>query len=103
MWRALSASVFIGDPAWAWRRRVIFAGCALALAGVVQAVWIEKDHAWGAVVLAQSWTAFGATVAIYVGLAVTDEHLKRETERKERTSEDQRQGPASADGARGQG
>lgn len=82
LWQRLSDATFTGDRAWAWRRRVIFAGCALALAGVVQAVWFEKDHAWGAVVLAQSWTAFGATVAIYVGLAVTDEHLRRETDRK---------------------
>ena len=81
-WSTLSSAIFTGEREWAWRRRIIFVGCALALAGVIQSIWIEKDHAWGAVVMAQCWTAFGATLAVYVGLAVTDDHLKRETERK---------------------
>lgn len=85
MWRAFAAALMAGDPNWAWRRRVIFAGCTLAMASVVQAVWFEPDHQWGAVVLAQSWTAFGATLAIYVGGALTDDHFRRETDRKAQT------------------
>lgn len=82
MWQALANGIFIGDRNWAWRRRVTFIGCAMALAGVAQAVWFEPDHAWGAVVLSQSWTAFGATLAIYAGLAVADDKFKRDSERK---------------------
>ena len=82
MWSAIGNAIFTGERSWAWRRRVIFAGCTLALASVVQAVWFEPDHAWGAVVLAQSWTAFGAVLAVYVGGALTDDHFKRESERK---------------------
>ena len=70
------------DPAWAWRRRVIFAGCIMALLGVAKAQWFEADHSWGTVLLAQSWAAFAATAGLYLGLSVTDAHLKRETERK---------------------
>lgn len=70
------------DPTWAWRRRVTFAGCTMALSGVAKAQFFEPNHEWGAILLAQSWAAFGAILGLYLGLAVTDSHLKRETERK---------------------
>lgn len=76
-WRLIGHAVFTGDRGWAWRRRVTFAGCATALACVVQATWFETDRQWAAVLLAQSWTAFGATLAIYVGAAGYDDHQKR--------------------------
>lgn len=77
MFRALRNVVFIGDPSWAWRRRVLFTGCAVALACVVHATWFEPDKAWAAVLLAQSWTAFGGTAALYAGLATYDDNKKR--------------------------
>jgi hypothetical protein len=49
----------------------------MALAGVAKATWFEPDKAWAAVLLAQSWAAFGATLIIYVGAAGYDDHQKR--------------------------
>jgi ABC-type Fe3+-siderophore transport system permease subunit len=77
MWRALSDAIFIGDPNWAWRRRVTFAGCAVALAGVIHATWFDHDIAHASMVMTNSWTAFAATLAIYVGMSTGDDHLKR--------------------------
>lgn len=51
----------------------------MALAGVAKATWFEPDKAWAAVLLAQSWTAFGATLGIYVGAVLYDDHQKRKT------------------------
>lgn len=84
MWQAIFPP---SDPNWAWRRRVAFAGCTMALSGVAKATWFEPNHEWGAILLAQSWAAFAATAGLYFGLAVTDAHLKRETERKAEAEE----------------
>lgn len=81
MWKTLSDAVFTGERSWAWRRRVTFAGCAMALACVAKAAWLEPDKAWAAVLLAQSWAAFGATLALYAGLSTYDDHLKRKEPR----------------------
>lgn len=78
----ISHSIFTGERSWAWRRRVTFAGCTMALAAVAKATWYEPDKAWAAVLLAQSWTAFGATLAVYFGATGFDEHQKRKLEQK---------------------
>ena len=72
------AAIFVGEKSWAWRRRVLFTGCAVALSGVATAQWFTADTAWAAVLLAQSWTAFGATAALYAGLATYDDQKKRQ-------------------------
>lgn len=77
LWRLLGAAIFTGERSFAWRRRVTFAGCAMALAGVAKAVWWTPDKQWAAVLLAQSWAAFGATLAVYVAAAGFDDHQKR--------------------------
>lgn len=77
MWRALQHAIFTGDRNWAWRRRMTFAGCAVALFGVLHAILWEPDHAWGAVVLTNCCALFGATLTIYAGLATVDDNLKR--------------------------
>jgi hypothetical protein len=77
MFKFLRHAIFVGDPTWAWRRRLLFTGCAMALAGVATAQWFTPDTAWAAVLLAQSWAAFGATAAIYAGLATYDDNQKR--------------------------
>ncbi len=82
IWQTLAGAVFTGEKSWAWRRRMVFAGCATFLAGVIHAIWFDHDLAHATMVMTNCATGFGATLAIYVGLAVTDEHLKRETERK---------------------
>lgn len=82
MWRALGAAIFTGDRSWAMRRRMVFAGCAVFLAGVVHSIWFDGDLSHATMVMTNCATGFGATLTIYVGLAVTDDHLKRETERK---------------------
>lgn len=76
-WQRFSDAIFTGERSWAWRRRITFAGCIVALASVAKAVWWESDKAWAAVLLAQSWAAFGATMALYVAAAGYDDHQKR--------------------------
>jgi hypothetical protein len=80
MFQTLLRAIFVGDPEWAWRRRVTFAGCAVALWGVIHAILFEPDHAWGAVVLTNCWAAFGATLTIYATLATYDKHSERKIE-----------------------
>jgi hypothetical protein len=80
MWRALSAAVFIGDPNWAWRRRVTFSGCAVFLAGVANAIWFDHDIAHASMVMTNCVAGFGATLAIYATLATGDDHLKRKAD-----------------------
>jgi hypothetical protein len=82
LWQALGNAIFTGERTWAWRRRMVFAGCAVFLAGVVHSSWFDPDLAHATMVMTNCATGFGATLGIYVGLAVTDDHLKRETERK---------------------
>lgn len=77
MFKALRDAIFIGNPGWAWRRRVLFTGCAVALSGVATAQWFTPDTAWAAVLLAQSWAAFDTTAALYAGLATYDDNQRR--------------------------
>lgn len=78
--RTIHHAIFTGDRNWAWRRRMAFLGCGVALYGVLHAILWETDHAWGAVVLTNCWAAFGATMITYAGLATADDHLKRKQE-----------------------
>lgn len=81
-WQALYSGFFAGERSWAWRRRMVFIGCAVFLAGVVNSIWFDQDLAHATMVLTNCATGFGATLTIYAGLAVVDDNLKRETERK---------------------
>jgi hypothetical protein len=82
VWARLGDAIFTGDRAWAWRRRTAFAGCAVFLAGVVNSIWFDPDLPHATMVMSNCVTGFGATFAAYAGLAVADDHFKRETERK---------------------
>lgn len=87
MWQAMGNAIFTGERSWAWRRRMAFAGCGIFLAGCIHGIWVDPVLEHASMVLTNCITGFGATLTIYVGLAVTDEHLKRETERKERAEQ----------------
>lgn len=80
--RALSHAIFTGDREWAWRRRIVLWGCLVYLAGIVNAIWFDRDLAHATMIMGACSTGFAATLATYVGLAVADDHLKRETARK---------------------
>lgn len=82
MWQHLSKAIFTGERSWAWRRRMVFAGCAVFLGGVANSIWWDHDVAHATMVMSNCTTGFATTLATYVGLAVADEHLKRETDRK---------------------
>lgn len=77
LWRFIGAAVFTGERSWAWRRRVTFVGCSVALWGVVHAIKFEPDHAWGAIVLTACSGLFLSTLGVYYGAAGYDDHQKR--------------------------
>lgn len=68
------------DP-WLWRRSMAFTGCAFFLASSGYAILLVPTDRMTAI-LSFCVPAFGATLATYVGLAVVDKHLERETARK---------------------
>lgn len=84
MWSFLRHAIFLpdSDPAWAWRRRMAFSGCAVFLSGVLKVVWWPGDIAHDAMVMSNCATGFGATLTIYAGLAVADDKFKRDTDKK---------------------
>lgn len=73
----LAAAIFVGDPRWAWRRRVTFAGCAVFLSGVVHSIFFDSDLAHASMVMTNCVAGFGATLTIYAGLSTADDHLRR--------------------------
>jgi hypothetical protein len=82
MWGAIVTWLNIGDPAWAWRRRVIFAGSLVFLSGVAKAIWLPTDIARDSMLITNCGALFTATLGIYAGLTTIDDHNIRETERK---------------------
>lgn len=85
MWQALRQAIFLpgSDPSWAWRRRMAFAGCAVFLSGILKVVWWPSgDLPHDTMVMANCATGFGATLALYAGLAVADDKFKRDSEAK---------------------
>ncbi len=70
------------DDPWFWRRSMAFVGCAFFLASSGYAILWVPDTARMTAILSFCVPAFGATFGAYAGLAVADDHMKRETERK---------------------
>lgn len=78
---SLLATFFRGDPSWKWRRLMAFSGCAVFLSGVAKAIWLPGgDIAYDSMVMTNCVTGFGATMALYAGLAVADDKFKREND-----------------------
>lgn len=71
----------IGDDPWFWRRSMAFTGCAFFLVSSAYAILLVPTDRMTAI-LSFCVPAFGATFAAYAGLAVADDHMKRETARK---------------------
>ncbi len=84
MWQSLHHAIFLpgSDPTWSWRRRMAFAGCAVFLSGVLKTIWWPGDIAHDSMVMTNCVTGFGATLALYAGLAVADDKFKRDSEAK---------------------
>jgi hypothetical protein len=73
------------DPTWCWRRRMAFFGCSVFLGGIAHSVWFDGDFTHSSMVMTFCTAGFQATLATYVGLAVTDDHLRRKSEDKSGT------------------
>lgn len=80
MWRQLCRAIFTGDRHWAWRRRAIFASVMTCLAGIIHSIFFDHDLAHSSMVMTNCATTLLATLGIYTGAAVTDDHLKRKAE-----------------------
>ena len=76
LWKA----IFVGDPTWAWRRRIAVSSTAVMLAGVLNSTFWDHDVAHASIVLTNCIAGLSAVMTIYVGGVVTDEHLRRKTE-----------------------
>ena len=70
------------DPTWQWRRRMAFAGCGVFLSGILKVIWWSGDIAHDSMVMTNCAAGFGATLALYAGLAVADDKFKRDSEAK---------------------
>jgi hypothetical protein len=72
----------IGDPDWAWRRRVIFTACLVQIVGILKVIFWPHDPAHDSLVMTACQGGLLGVLGIYVGLSTVDDHNKRETERK---------------------
>lgn len=72
----------IGDPQWAWRRRVIFAACLVQIAGILKVIFWTGGPVHDSLVMTACQGGLLGVLGIYVGLSTVDDHNKRETERK---------------------
>lgn len=80
LFEALRHAIFIGEPTWAWRRRITVSGGLLALAGVANSIWWDADIAHASMVMTNCAALFTAILAAFGTMAVVDDHLKRKAE-----------------------
>jgi hypothetical protein len=83
MWGAISRAIFVGDPNWAWRRRVTFVGCTVFLGGIINSIWFDHDPVHSTMVMSNCQVGFLGTLGIYAGFATANDHLQRMEDRRE--------------------